>query len=70
MRRGLPWLTMTMMLIFLLSELQSAIAAGTIYVDDDTCPSTGSGTLGDPYCGDSDGRTSGRIQCRAYCGLA
>src|SRR5262245_19123403 len=31
-------------------------AAGTtIYVDDNTCPSTGSGTLSNPYCHIQDG---------------
>jgi parallel beta-helix repeat protein len=28
----------------------SAAHAGTIYVDDDTCPGPGGGTEGDPYC--------------------
>ncbi|MBI3447685.1 MAG: hypothetical protein HY049_02005, partial [Acidobacteria bacterium] len=30
--------------------LWSALPAATIYVDDNTCPSTGSGTLASPYC--------------------
>src|SRR5260221_613341 len=28
----------------------SALPAATIYVDDNTCPATGSGTLASPYC--------------------
>ncbi len=52
MKRTL-YLMLAIMLIAsftLVAMPQTAIAATTIYVDDDTCPSTGSGTIGDPYC--------------------
>ena len=31
-------------------EYNSLARAATLYVNDDTCPGTGSGTPGDPYC--------------------
>jgi hypothetical protein len=38
-------------LLAVAAPLEAARANGTIlYVDDDTCPDTGSGTQGDPYC--------------------
>jgi hypothetical protein len=50
----LTWVTLTTLLLAVFGTVPVS-AQATIYVDDDTCPTTGTGTLGDPYCSIQDG---------------
>lgn len=49
-RKRAFFLTLILFLVLIFGFTQQALAEITIYVDDDTCPATGSGTSVDPYC--------------------
>lgn len=49
--KGVYWLSALILLcVLIVVFIPEAQAAVTIYVDDDTCPATGTGTSGDPFC--------------------
>ena len=52
MRRNTPILRLVRnwLCFVLLSLPLAAYAQQTVHVDDDACPGSGTGTVGDPYC--------------------